>query len=227
MHTQSINKKLIASLLGLGLVALLIASLTIGSGGATADRSSAGDSQAFPTGEPGPGISQFSVLEPADSFAAGEIPASVASVLAELPATSDGQGDSVVNALGVASSGSASSQVLLAEVNNSVCVLATGAEYQGAAVGSCPSITEAESGDGYVVVQGLSKDSVRVIGIAPDGVASVSIDNGADGTVDEEATVSGNVYQADLDKAPTTVSGLTASNDVQFQTELPLAGSAG
>lgn len=221
MQTKAINRKLIASCLGMGLVVLLIVGLTVGSSGATADRSSETG------GERDSVNSQYSVLEPADSVATGEIPASVASLLAELPATDDGQGKGVVNALGIAPDGSASSQIVLAEVSDRLCVLATGEEYQGAAVGNCFSIVEAEAGKGYVAVLGLAEGSVRFIGIAPDGVASVSIDTGSDGTVDEEATVSGNVYEADLDKAPTTVTGLTASGDAQFQTELPLSGGAG
>lgn len=226
MPTQVINRKLIAYLVGLGVVALLIISLTAGSGGANADRDSAADSHAFPTGGGGPETSQFGVLKPAGSFPISEVPASVVSVLAEMPATEDGQGSGVVNAIGIAPGGTASSQVLLAEVSHKLCVLATGEEYGGAAVGSCFSVADAETGSGFVAVQGLSKDSVRVIGIAPDGVATVSVDTGADGSIDKEVAVSGNVYQTELDKAPTAVTGLSASGDTRFQAELPLAGGA-
>lgn len=223
MQTKASNRKLIASIFGIGLVALLVVSLTVG---ATADRSSADDPQASSTPvKRDSGSSQFSVLEPADSGATSEIPARVASVLAELPATDDGQGKGVVNALGIAPGGSASSQVVLAEVSDRLCAFATGDRYQGAVLGNCFSLTDAEDGKGYLAVLGLAEGSVELIGVAPDGIASVSIDTGADGTVDEKATVSGNVYQADLGKAPTIVTGLTASGDARFQTTLPLSGA--
>jgi len=226
MHTQSVkNRKLLAVLFGLGLTALAVIVLAVDSSSATVERGDlAGDAQSSAKGEIAAGVSQFSILRPVDSVAPGEIPPSVASVLAEMPATEDGQGRGVVEALGtVVPTDSLASQITVAEVSGRLCVLATGNEYQGAALGSCFSRAEAVAGQGYVAIQGLAKDSVRVIGLAPDGVAKVAIAGGAGG---EEVAVAGNVYEADVVEAPTTVSGLTAAGDVSFRTQLPLAGGA-
>lgn len=219
-----INRKLIVSLLALAAVALLVVVLS-----ATSDSTTPGSGQA---GDPEPALaaandaaaSQFSVLKPDASVPEDKIPAAVASVLEELPG-SGGQGDGVVTALGIVPGGSGSSQIVVAEVSGSLCVLAAGKDYQGAAVGSCFTITKAEAGQAYVAVQGITQDEVRVIGIAPDGVEEVSFDVGANGSVDVKAPVQSNVYEADVAKAPTAVTGRGASGDVRFRADLPLAAN--
>jgi hypothetical protein len=219
-----VNRKLILSLLGLAAVALLVVGLKATSGSTTADSGQAGDSEPALAATSGGTASQFSALKPVASVPEDEIPAAVASVLEELPA-GGGQGNGVVTALGIVPGGSGSSQIVVAEVSGSLCVLAAGKEYQGAAVGSCFTITKAEAGEAYVAVQGISQDEVRVIGIVPDGVEDVSFDTGANGTVDAKASVQSNVYQADVAKAPTAVTGRGASGDVRFRADLPLAAN--
>jgi hypothetical protein len=147
-------------------------------------------------------------------------------VLKELPGPG-GDGDGVVTALGVVPGGTASSEAVVAEVSGQICLFAAGKDYQGAAVGSCFSITTAEAGGAYVAVQGVAPGEVRLLGLAADGVQSVSLDSGADGASDVVAPVQSNVYQADVAKEPTTATGLGASEDVRFQTEMPLAASGG
>lgn len=221
-----INRKLIVSLLGLAAIALLVVGLSATSGGVSSDSGKAGKPETSLAAANDAAASQFSVLKPAASVSESEIPAAVSSVLEELPA-GDGQGPGVVTALGLVPGGSASSQVVVAEVSGSLCLFAAGQDYQGAAVGSCFSITTAEAGAAYVAVQGVSPGEVRVIGIAPDGVEHVSFDSGANETTDVRAPVQSNVYQADVAKAPTTVVGRGESGDVRFQTEMPLADNGG
>lgn len=219
-----VNRKLILSLLGLAAVALLVVVLNATSDSTTAGSGQAGDSEPALAATSGGTASQFSALNPVASVPEDEIPAAVASVLEELPA-GGGQGNGVVTALGIVPGGSGSSQIVVAEVSGSLCVLAAGKDYQGAAVGSCFTITKAEAGEAYVAVQGLSQDEVRVIGIVPDGVEDVSFDTGANGTVDAKASVQSNVYQADVAKAPTAVTGRGASGEVRFRADLPLAAN--
>jgi hypothetical protein len=221
-----VNRKLIVSLLALAAVALLVVALSATSDSTTSDSGQAGDSEPALAATSGGTASQFSVLKPAASVPKGEIPDAVASVLDELPG-SGGQGNGVVTALGIVPGGSGSSQAVVAEVSGSLCVFAAGKDYQGAAVGSCFTITKAEAGEAYVAVQGTSPDEVRVIGIVPDGVKDVSFDSGANGTVDAKAPVQSNVYQADVAKAPTAVTGRGASGDARFQANLPLAANGG
>ena len=214
------NRKLIVSLFALAAAALLIVALS-----ATSDSGSTGSSgggaQAVANDA---AASQFDVLEPADTVSGDEIPPAISSVLDELPGVG-GDGDGVVTALGVVPGGTASSQVVVAEVSGQVCLFAAGKDYQGAAVGSCFSITTAEAGRAYVAVQGVSPGQARVLGLAPNGVQSVSFDSGSDGTAEKATPVQANVYQADLAKEQTTAIGRGASEEARYQTEMPLAAN--
>lgn len=222
MLTQHLGKKPAFSLLAIGLLALLIVGLLVGASGATSNPATAAPSQSSSEG------SQFSVLEAADSAVASEIPSSVSELLTHLPSGEDGASTDKVSSLGMPPSQTSSSQVVLAEVGEKLCVFASGDEYQGAVLGNCFPIAAAEAGEGYVVVQGLSDGSARMIGVAPDAVKSVSIDVGANGSPDRQVSATGNIYQVDLETpVPVDVTGLTSTGDVQFQTNLPISGEVG
>ena len=218
------HKKLIVSLLALAAAALLLAALNGASGSGTSGSGRADSPEPTLAAANDAAASQFSVLE--SSGSESEVPPAIASVLEELPGAG-GEGDGVVTALGVVPGGTASSEVVGAEVSGQICLLATGSDYQGAAVGSCFSITTAEAGRAYVAVQGVSADEARVLGIAPDGVQDVSFDSGSDGTTEESAPVQANFYQADVAKESTTVAGRSASGDALYRTEMPLAANGG
>lgn len=220
------NRKLIVSLLALAAAALLIVALNATSDSGTSGSGRAGSTERTLAAADDAAASQFSVLESAGTETESEVPPAIASVLEELPGAG-GDGDGVVTALGVVPGGTASSEVVVAEVSGQICLLATGSDYQEAAVGSCFSITTAEAGRAYVAVQGVSADKARILGIAPDGVQDVSFDSGSDGTTEESAPVQANVYQADVAKQPTTVAGRGASGDALYRTEMPLAANGG
>jgi hypothetical protein len=222
MLTQHLGKKSMFSLLAIGLLALLIVGLLVGASRATSNNATVAPSQSSSES------SQFSVLEPADSVVASEVPSGVSELLTHLPSGEDGESTDEVSSLGMPPSQTPSSQVVLAEVGKKLCVFASGDEYQGAVLGNCFPVAAAEAGEGYVVVQGLPDDSARVIGVAPDAVKSVSIDVGANGSTDERVSTTGNIYQVDLDApVPVDVTGLSSTGDIQFQTDLPISGKVG
>lgn len=214
------NRKLIVSLLALAAGALLIVALS-----ATSDSGSTGGSGGGAHAVANDAAaSQFAVLDPADTVSGDEIPPAISTVLDELPGAG-GDGDGVVTALGIVPGGTASSEIVVAEVSGQICLFAAGKDYQGAAVGSCFSITTAEAGRAYVAVQGVSPGQVRVLGLAPDGIQDVAFDSGSDGSAEKAVPVQANVYQADVAKEPTTVSGQGASGEALYRTEMPLAAS--
>lgn len=215
------NRKLIVSLLALAAAALLIVALSASSDSGTTGSGGGGAQAVANDGA----ASQFDVLEPADSVSGDEVPTAISSVLDELPGAG-GDGDGVVTALGIVPGGTPSSEVVVAEVSGQVCLFAAGTDYQGAAVGSCFSITTAEAGRAYVAVQGVAPGQARVLGLAPNGVRSVTFDSGSDGTAEKAAPVQANVYQADVAKEPTTVIGRGASQQAQYRTEMPLANGS-
>jgi hypothetical protein len=219
MHAIT-NRNLIVSLLALTAAALLIVALNAASDSGTSSVR-AGSSESALAAANDAAASQFSVLEPAVTGSESRVPPAIASVLEELPGPG-GNGEGVVTALGVVPGGTASSEVVVAEVSGQICLFAAGEDYQGAAVGSCFSITTAEAGQAYVAVQGVSPGAARVLGIAPDGVENVSVDSGSNGTAEEVTPVQSNVYQADVAKEPTTVAGRAASGEVLYRTEMPL-----
>lgn len=221
------NKKFVAILLSLSLAAVLVFSLM---GGASADPGPTGEAQGVPI-DPGPGAPRFDVLQPASTTAVSELPASVVTVLAEptprpAGAELEAQESDAVTALGTAPSGSTSSEVDVAEVNGMLCLFAAGSEYEGAALGSCLSVPQAEAGEGYVAIPDVSPGLVRIIGLAPDGVTTIAVDSGEDGTVDKNVAVASNTYQVDVEDVPTILTGLTESGDVAFQMKLPIGGLA-
>jgi hypothetical protein len=235
----------------LGLLAFsLVAALTIGLvasiGGAAADSRPAADQEVIPIfesprplfiGEPGPGGSKFGALEPASAALIEAMPETVTTVLASVPMDPSHEptpGENsrnpihgAVGAVASIESPMGASEIGFAEVNGSLCLFAAGKEYQGAAVGSCPSLDQAEAGRGYVVIPGLSPEYIRVVGVAPDGVAEVGIDSSGDGTVDQKVQVVSNLYQVDLPPNPSEIVGITASGDIAFRVSIPLHSFTG
>jgi hypothetical protein len=235
------NKKFVTSLLGLGAIAVLVIGLTAGSGSASSGStavppSSASvpvkDSPPIYIGEVGAGVSHFRVLKPATVKAVEALPETVARALANLrndpsvaPANSSAAADPIrgtVTALGTTSFGAGQSEAGIAEVNGVICLFATGKDYEGAAVGSCPSLEQAESGAGYTVIPGLSPGKDRVIGVVPDGVTSVQVDSNEDGSVDQQVQVTSNLYQVDLNPVATAITGLTEEGKPAFTLNLAL-----
>lgn len=224
---------------GLSLIAALAVALLTDIGGAAADSSAAEEAVAVSesprplfVGDPGPGTSKFGALKPATTSALEALPDGVGTVLANLPqdpAREPSAGGEHPNPIGgtvgaVASLPSAvgTSDIGFAEVNGALCLFAAGAEYQGAAIGSCPSLEQAEEGRGFVVIPDLSPDSVRVVGIAPDGVNRIGVDRGGDGAIDQTVPVASNLYQVDLPPTPSEIVGIAKSGQHSFQVPVPL-----
>lgn len=243
---MSINRKrkaLAGALASLSLLAIVVAALVAGSGAAAApdpnagapqaDSASASGAPAISIGSVGAGASRFDILQPASSSSVQSLPESVTEVLANQPpsvSATSGFAESAsstpvptgntVTALGEVVLGG--SEIVVAEASAGVCTLATGAEHEGAALGTCSSLEEAESGGSYVALPGMAPDAVRVIGLAPNGTSRIAVDSGEDGTTDETVPVSSNIYQVDLKPVPTVISGITESGQVAYQVKLPL-----
>jgi len=218
------NRRLIAMILA-GTV-LLAALVLTGVLSWTDDASSAAQPQTTATSSPAATDSELSIFRSSNTASISEIPETLSSALSLLPATENSREKGTVEKLGVVPGGSSQSEVVVAKVSQRICIFAAGTDYQGAAVGSCFSAAEVEAGKGFVAVQGMENGLARVIGIAPNGVARVSIDSGDDGRTDAVVDVSANVYLADLKTVPTVVSGVDPDGNVEFETEMPLSVGA-
>jgi len=226
---KSITNKRLAMALCAGVVALLIVALTAVAGGAAefgGDKVPVESSRPLTIGTPGTGTAKFNVLRPATAAGARQLPVTVQTVLANPPASAAAT-KGTVTAFGSRAVGVGASQIGVAEVDGVLCVFAAGSDYQGAAVGNCLTLAEAETGEGYVAVPDLSPNSVRIVGVVPNGVASLAVDSGEDGTVDRTVSVGSNLYQVDLAEVPTTIAGLTKSGEQAFKIQLPLDQFAG
>jgi hypothetical protein len=237
MNSKIQRSKLGAGALALSLAAALIVCLMVGLGGAAADSGSAADDQGSVSvaesprpifiGEPGPGAARFGALKPASAASVDSLPETVKNVLASVP-EDPSEGANASNpargTVGAVANGESAigTSVGFVEVNGALCLFAAGQEYQGAAVGSCPSLAQAEAGEGYVAIPGIAADSVRVIGVAPDGVTQIGADGDGDGSIDRKVEVVSNLYQLDLPPSSTEISGLTSSGETAFQVTIPL-----
>ena len=225
MNIHGTSRRLIAVLVGA--VSLAMAALVLtGVFGLSGDSSSAAQSTTTTTSSLAESRPALDVLLSGDVILGGEVPESISLALSLIPATEDGRGIGVVEGLGVVPGGTSRSEVVVAEVSKKICVFAGGTDYQGAADGSCFSAAEVEAGTAFVAIQGMAGGVARVIGLAPDGVAHVSFDTEADGRPDAVASVSANVYQADLATVPTVASGLDSEGRVEFVTKMPLSVGA-
>jgi hypothetical protein len=221
MNIQGTQRRLIAILTGIVLATAATLALT-GAFSWADDVNSASQSQTTTTSSPAEAGPDLGVLR-SGAASMADVPGKISSVLNQIPATEGGHDKGVIERLGIEPGGSRLSEVVVAEVSERICVFAEGTEYQGAAVGSCFSAAEVEAGEGFVAVQGMPSGLARVIGVAPDGVAHVSIDSGEEGQADAVVNVSANVYQADLRTAPTVASGMNADGSVAFKTTMPLS----
>jgi len=229
MKKSITNKKLTVALCA-GAAALLIVALTaVASGAAGLGGGSVPVEKSRPISiaAPGAGTATFGVLRPATAVGAQQLPVTVQTVLANPPASNAADASrGTVTAFGSRSAG-LGSEIGVAEVDGGLCIFAAGADYQGAAVGSCPSLAESAAGKGYVAVPGLSPNSVRIVGVVPNGIANLAVDSGENGTVDRTVSVTSNLYQVDLAEVPTTIAGLTRSGEQAFRIQLPLDQFAG
>ena len=243
MKTRMRNKKVVGGTVGLAaLVAAIVTVIaaTGASGSSSAPPASTAtvpvaESSPIYIGEPGSGVDHFGSLQPATSAAVEALPETVAHALAGLrehasvnPAQANFATNPVrgtVSALDTTSFG-VGSQVGVAEANGELCVFASGPDYQGAAVGDCSSLGQAEAGGAYVTVPGMTEGATRIIGLAPDGVTSIAIDSNEDGSVDQKVPVVDNLYQADVEPVVTTISGLNESGQTIFTNHAALAAGA-
>lgn len=83
--------------------------------------------------------------------------------------------------------------------------------------GTCGALSQATSGGSFVATpEGCG--NYYVVGLAPDGVNTLSVDIGADGAVDRKIPVKANTYSVSLPSVETALS----SSDGLVQVNLPL-----
>lgn len=184
----------------LGIVALCAALIIAMSSGAT---------QASGQATQAPGISpQLSVLKKPTSEKLAELPATIRAQITAPPANPE-----QIEGIGTVGS------TVVTQVAGRVCT------YGAAGGGSCGPIKEALAGELVSVGicgPGIAPGHAQIVGLMPDGVSSISIDRGSDGTVDESLQVTENVYEASLPTVDTTLSA-TGNDGAEYEEALPLA----
>lgn len=165
----------------------------------------------------GQGMSELAGLQQATQSNVAGLPEGIQHVLA-LEAAKYSSGE--IGALGSAQFG-LDTPVTFAEVGGMLCVV-QGDGDPGYSYG-CWSLSEAVSGDAYLAVPQIDGNgNVKVIGVAPNGTETVSVDSGTDGRSDAEASVSSNLWMAELGPVETEISGIDQSGQVDYQFKLPL-----
>ncbi len=105
--------------------------------------------------------------------------------------------------------------VTVAAIGDSICAfLAEG-------IGGCDDKQRVAAGQSFGAEPVRCK-GFRVLGVVPDGVVSIAIDSGDDGTVDATLPVTSNVYLGTLQPFVTVATGFDASGHSLFSVELPL-----
>ncbi len=212
---QNENKKgLAVGVVGVLAIAALAVSLMAGSGSAASNEeltTSGGQSiRIAPAGE---GPSKLAVLEQATPAAFEALPDGVQQIIAQQAA---GSSDGKLGAIGTTTLG-LGTLVTFAEIGDTLCFI-QGQGDPGFTFG-CSPLAEATAGRSYLAMPSPDGDGmVKVVGIAPNGIASLRI-AGAEAT---EAPVSANVWTADLEPANTEVSATDTSGNVAYQFDLPL-----
>lgn len=227
MKLANRKKSIAAVVVALGLLVVLIAVISGGSIVAADSESAPEGNSVSPSGEPplyigepGAASSRFSILTAATPSTVEALPSSAVSLLANSQAFVTSS--PTLNALGTVDVGQ-ESEITVAEAGLELCMVVNNPDLEGAAAGACSPLGEAEEGGNYVTLPDLVPGSVRLIGLAPDGITDIGIDANADGTPDRTIPVSSNVYQVDLDPVTTTISGLSGDGGVAYEVELPLS----
>jgi hypothetical protein len=184
----------------LGLAALCVALvIAVTSGG-----SQASGAATQPVGVP----SQLSGLQKPTPEKIAALPTQIRALIAAPPANPD-----QIEGIGT------SKGATITQVAGRVCI------YGAAGGGSCGNTEEAVAGELVSVGicgPGIAAGHAQVVGLMPDGVNSVSVDQGSNGTTDSSLQVSENVYEAELPTVDTTLSAV-GKNGAKFQSVLPLA----
>lgn len=158
--------------------------------------------------------SQFGVLEPADAAAMDAVSDEAKMRLAFLTNSPDLPGAGEVSEVGVVDRPN-DGEVTVASIGENICA------FLADSVGVCDTGQRAVAGQSYSA-EPIGCDGYRVLGLAPDGVTSIAIDSGADGTIDRTLPVTSNVYAGTLESVQTLATGLDQAGDTRFTVGIPL-----
>jgi hypothetical protein len=161
-----------------------------------------------------PPASQFDVLEPADAAAMEAVSEEAEMRLAFIAKGAELRGAGDVSKVGVAESPTGD-DVTVAAVGEDICA------FFAEGLGVCDTGQRAVAGQSFSA-EPVGCDGYRVLGLAPDGVTSIAIDSGADGTVDSTLPVASNVYVGTLDPVQTVATGLDETGETRFSVGIPL-----
>lgn len=158
---------------------------------------------------------RFSVLKPVNEERMNAVPDQTRATLAAL-AESELPGNEAPEAItevGV-SKQQGGNEFAVATLGETVCAVRS-------ADSACEPVRQTSAGELFGArPQGC--DTYWVFGVAPDGVTSVQIDSGGDGSVDTTLPVASNVYEGELEAVKTVATGVSESGETLFTTSFPL-----
>lgn len=158
---------------------------------------------------------KFAVLEPATPAAMGAISEEAKMRLEYMASHPDLPDPGPVSEIGVVK-GSSEGEITVAAVGGAICAfLAEG-------IGGCDDVQRVTAGQAFGA-EPVRCEGYRVLGVVPDGVTSVAVDYGDDGTVDVTLPVTDNVYVGVLEPVLTVARGLDESDNPRFTVEFPLS----
>lgn len=161
-----------------------------------------------------PAASELSVLQPASIATLNSVPEEIKLRMELMKSRLNISVAGEVSEVGIVKS-SQKSQVTVAAIGDDICAFISGG------IGGCDDGRRVLAGQSFSA-EPIGCDGYRVLGVVPDGVATIGVDYEANGTIDTTLPVTSNVYMGILDPVRTVATGLDDSGKPYFSVNIPL-----